>query len=55
VLNLIVVRVLHVQGPLLVVAVIAAAALAIAMAWFMHKLLDVWGPQWWQAMRPSAA
>jgi peptidoglycan/LPS O-acetylase OafA/YrhL len=54
-MNLLFIRILHVQGTLVVVAALVTALAAIAAAFATHMLLDVWGPKWWNTGRPSPA
>jgi hypothetical protein len=53
-MNLLFIRMLHLQGPAVALAAAATAVAAIVAAFATHTLLDVWGPKWWSTMRPSA-
>lgn len=51
VMNFLFVRVLHVQGGMIVAALLITGLTAITAAYVVHKLQDDWGPRWWTARR----
>ena len=52
-MNLVFLRILGVQGPLLAVATVVTALTAIGAAFAAHTLMDVWVPKWRKTLRPS--
>lgn len=52
-MNLVFVRIFHIQGPLLVVATVIAALAAIGAAFAAHTVMDVWVPKWRKTLSPS--
>lgn len=55
VMNFLFVRVLHVQGGMVVAAIVVTGLIAITAAFVVHKLQDDWGPRWWTARRFGSA
>jgi peptidoglycan/LPS O-acetylase OafA/YrhL len=55
VMNFLFVRLLHVQGAMVVAAVVITGLIAITAAYVVHKLQDDWGPRWWTAWRFGSA
>lgn len=52
-MNLIFLRLLHIDGPALVAATITTALAAIAAAFVTHTAMEVWVPKWRKTLRPS--
>jgi peptidoglycan/LPS O-acetylase OafA/YrhL len=52
-MNLVIVRILHIEGPMLVPATLVTAAVAIGAAFAAHTVMDVWVPRWRKTLRPS--
>lgn len=55
VMNFFFVRVLDVQGLMVVAAIVITGLIAVTAAYVTHKLQDDWGPRWWMARRLGSA
>ncbi|MDQ8726273.1 acyltransferase [Bradyrhizobium sp. LHD-71] len=55
VMNFLFVRILHVQGGMVVVAMLVTGLVAVTASYVVHKLQDDWGPKWWTTRRFGSA
>lgn len=53
VMNLVFLRIFHIQGPLLAVAAVVTALTAVGAAFAVHTLMEVWVPKWRKTLHPS--
>lgn len=50
-MNFLFIRVLHLQGGMVVAAIVITGLIAVTAAYLVHKLQDDWGPRWWWMAR----
>lgn len=52
-MNLVFLRLLHIEGPAVVVVTVATAFAAVGAAFVAHTAMEVWVPKWRKTLRPS--